>query len=323
MNDADRSERVPSTEDLAHFARGILMGGADIIPGVSGGTVALILGIYGRLVNAVSHCDSTLLLLLRQARWAEAARHMDVRFLVPLALGIGGGVAALGTVMHALLEEHLQLTLATFFGLIAGSCFLVSRLVARWRGIEVLLAVSGAAFAFFLVTRPVFVTPPDALWYIFLCGAVAICAMILPGISGAFILLIMGEYHEITGIIKDSLKLQLSVDSLVTVTVFASGCVVGLLSFSKLLRWLLSSHGSQTIAVLCGFMAGSLYKIWPFQQDMTPDVEQFKHKIFQPVPLTEIAWDGVFATTFLAMLMAAAAVILLDRFRRRFSEGES
>jgi putative membrane protein len=317
MNDSDRPERIPSTEDLAHFARGVLMGGADIIPGVSGGTVALILGIYARLVNAISHCDRTLLKLLRQGHWRDAAEHLDLRFLVPLAIGIGGGVAALGTVMHALLEEHLQLTLAAFFGLIAGSCFLVSRLVARWRGIEVLLAVSGAAFALWLVTRPALASPPDALWYIFLCGAVAICAMILPGISGAFILLILGEYHEITGIIKDGLKLQWSVDSLVTVAVFASGCVVGLLSFSKLLRWLLSSHGSQTMAVLCGFMAGSLYKIWPFQRDTTPEVEQFKHKVFQPISLNEIAWDGMFAWTLLAMLLSAAAVILLDRLGRR------
>lgn len=322
-SDQPEPSRIPSTDDLANLARGALMGGADIIPGVSGGTVALILGIYGRLVTAISRVDGTLVSHVRHHRWREAASYLDLRFLIPLGIGIGGGVAALGTVMHVLLEQYLQFTLAAFFGLIGASCYLVSKLVTRWRGLEVIFTFAGALFAVWLVSRPVLSSPPDELWYVFLCGAVAICAMILPGISGAFILLIMGKYHDITGIIKDVLHLELSGQSLLTVSVFALGCLIGLLSFSKLLKWLLSGHGSMTMAVLCGFMAGSLYKIWPFQIDTTPDVAEFKHKVFQPRPLSDIPLDGTLLLTVLTALLAAAVVVALDRVGRRRSGGHA
>ena len=290
------------------------MGCADIIPGVSGGTVALILGIYERLVTAISRVDTTFIGHLTGRRWRDAAAYLDLKFLIPLGIGILAGVAVLGTVMHALLEHYLQFTLAAFFGMIGASCYLVGRLIHRWGISEFILLPLGALFAFWLVRQPALATPPDAQWYIFLCGVIGICAMILPGISGAFILLIMGKYHDITGIIKQTLQLELSVASITTVAVFGTGCVVGLLSFSKLLRWLLAHHGSATMAALCGFMAGSLYKIWPFQVDTTPEVEEFKHKFFQPVSLTEIPIDGRFWLTILIAIVAALLVLALDRF---------
>lgn len=290
------------------------MGGADIIPGVSGGTVALILGIYERLVSAISHFDPTFISLVAQRKVKEAAAHINLRFLIPLGCGILIGVVALASVMHTLLEDYRQFTMAAFFGMIAASCYLVSKLVERWRLSELLLLAGGAVFAYWLVALPAFSDPPDSAWYIFACGAIAICAMILPGISGSFILLILGKYHEITGIIKEVIKLKISTSSLILVGTFASGCVIGLISFSKLLKWLLANHPSTTMAVLCGFMLGSLRKIWPFQIDMTPEIEEFKHKKFEAVSLSNLSFDGTFAITIGIAVLAAAAVILLERF---------
>ncbi len=307
------AKKIPSTDDLAQFGRGVLMGGADVIPGVSGGTVALILGIYERLVNAISHADPTLLSYVAQRKIREASNHIDLRFLIPLGMGILVGVMALGSVMHTLLEDYRQYTMAAFFGMIGASCFLVAKLVKRWRPLEYALLVSGAVFAVWLVSQPALANPPDALWYVFLCGAIAICAMILPGISGSFILLILGKYHEITGIIKEVIKLKLSAESITLVFTFACGCLVGLISFAKLLRWLLAGHAAQTMSLLCGFMIGSLYKIWPFQIDTTPEVEEFKHKVFEIVPVSKIELNGSFALTLLIAIVAAGCVFGLDR----------
>lgn len=316
MTTTDESQvsRIPTTEDFAQVGRGVLMGGADVIPGVSGGTVALILGIYERLVSAVSHIDAHLLMLVTQRQFGAAAKHVDLRFLIPLGSGIMVGVIALGSIMHTLLEDYRQFTMAAFFGMIGASCYLVAKLVGRWSVLEMLLLPGGVLFALWLVSQPALAQPPDALWYVFMCGAVAICAMILPGISGSFILLILGKYHEITGVIKEVIKLKLSVDSIVLVATFASGCLLGLISFAKLLKWLLARHASQTMSVLCGFMIGSLYKIWPFQIDTTPEIEEFKHKQFELVPLSEVSLDGRFAITLLVMAMAGVIVLLLDRF---------
>ncbi len=313
IEDAPQKNRIPSTADLAQIGRGVLMGGADVIPGVSGGTVALILGIYERLIVAISHLDPTFVSLVAQRKISDASKRIDLRFIVPLGVGILVGVAALGSVMHTLLEDYRQYTMAAFFGMIGASCYLIAKLVERWRSQEIGLLIAGVAFAVWLVNQPAFADPPDALWYIFLCGAVAICAMILPGISGAFILLILGKYHEITGIIKEVLKLKLTLDSIALVITFVCGCLVGLISFAKFLRWLLANHASQTMAVLCGFMIGSLCKIWPFQIDTTPEVEEFKHKVFKMISLSEISIDGSFAITIGVAIAAAIAVLLLDR----------
>lgn len=289
------------------------MGAADIIPGVSGGTVALILGIYERLVTAISHVDQRLIGFLAERRWRDAAQHLDIWFLIPLGFGILSGIAALGTVMHQLLEHALAYTLAAFFGMIAASCWPVAKMVKRWGVAECVLLPVAAFGAFWLVRQPALAHPPDQLWYVFFCGVIGICAMILPGISGAFILLILGKYHDLTGIIKDTLHLHLSVQNLLTVVVFVSGCVIGLISFSKLLRWLLGSYGSATMAALCGFMAGSLYKIWPFQHDLTPDVTEFKHKTFAHVPLNEVPWDSSTMMTIGIAIFAAVGVLTLER----------
>ncbi len=271
--------------DFLNVVRGLLMGGADIIPGVSGGTVALILGIYQRLVTAISHFDLTFIGHVRSQRWREAARHVDLRFLCALGCGILSGIVALASLMHYLIttDATRPLTLAAFFGLILASGVLVGRMVERWSFNAVALCVAGAGFAFWITgLKPTPGEPTTA--FIFLCGMIGICAMILPGISGAFILLLLGVYVHVTDAIKSIKGITSGAftwDHAETIVVFGIGCCIGLLAFSKILRWLLQRHESMTMALLCGFMVGSLRKIWPFQRDLTPEVEKFKLKIFE------------------------------------------
>lgn len=296
---------------------GLLMGGADIIPGVSGGTVALILGIYRRLVTALSHFDGKLLTYVRQRNWREAAAHCDLRFLASLGLGIAVGIVSLAGIMHHLLTapEARPLTLAAFFGLILASSVLVGRMVQRWSPAALTLAIAGAAVAFAITGlhgEAINATAGPPYAYLFLCGVIGICAMILPGISGAFILYLLGTYLYITGSIKalkGILHGAFSTEDLFVIAVFCMGCSVGLLTFSKLLRWLLARYESMTMALLCGFMIGSLRKIWPFQTDLTPDAE-FKLKQFQnfvPEAMTGQVWLAI------AIAVASAiAVFALD-----------
>jgi putative membrane protein len=302
--------RIP--DPLLNVGRGFLMGGADIIPGVSGGTVALILGIYERLVNAISRFDLTFLGHVRKGEVAAAARHIDLVFLGTLLLGIGIGVVGLGGLMHYLLEEQLQYTFGAFFGLILASSWHVARIIDRWNVQRAGYMVVGAVGAFFLVALPVFDKPPDSVWYILACGCVSICAMILPGISGAFILLILGAYSELTGAIDEIKHGRIGGDVPLTLAAFAVGATIGILSFTKFLKWLLQRYEPATMAVLCGFMIGSLRKIWPFKFDLNPEETKFKLKEFRNEWPDWSAGD-VWATIGLAVV-AFGFVLLLERF---------
>ncbi|MEQ8787867.1 MAG: DUF368 domain-containing protein [Pirellulaceae bacterium] len=300
--------------DTANAARGVCMGAADVIPGVSGGTVALVLGIYERLLQAISHVDLHLLQLLRGGRWREAAEHIDLRFLVTLLGGIGLGFLAMTVVMHRLLtsEHSRSLALAAFFGMIAASTILVAmRIRAKTMGHAVgllLLGVLGAATTLWLAVRQGEAIEPS-YGYIFLCGAIGICAMILPGISGAMILLLLGVYTYLTGIPEELLHGERVGQNLLTIVIFAAGCGLTLIGFSKVLRWLLSRFHAATMALLCGLMFGALPKLWPFQVDMTPEVEKFKLKRFEPIWPT--SFDSHAVTVMLVALSAMAAVLIV------------
>ncbi|MCG8450599.1 MAG: DUF368 domain-containing protein [Pirellulales bacterium] len=312
----------PERNDLAQLIRGFLMGGADIIPGVSGGTVALILGIYQRLVTAISHADGHLLSLLVQRQWRTAAEYLDLRFLVGLGVGILTGIGCLAGLMHTLLGEYRSFTLAVFFGLILGSSLIVARMVQP-RGTGqgfgyVVLAAAAAGFAYWLVGLDQF-RFHDHLGYFFGCGAIAICAMILPGISGAYILWLLGAYVAVTGIIHSVLSLQVTQREFVSLVVFACGCAVGLVSFSKLLKWLLEHARAPVMAILGGFMIGSLRLMWPFQHDLTPEKE-LKFKEFETyVP---VSWDHEITACLLLAVGATLAVSLLERWGRNQGKGQ-
>ncbi len=298
------------------IARGVLMGGADIVPGVSGGTVALVVGIYERFVTAISHFDLDLLKLLRQKRWAQGALHVDLPLLVPLGLGILIGFAIMTILMHFLLstQQTRSLTMAMFFGLIFASGILVA-LMIRIRSVsEATLcfaaALLGVAVAWWVAGLNVTANTSPHLGFIFLSGSIAICAMILPGISGAMILLILGVYIHLTEIPGNLLRGREVVSGLVTVFTFACGCAAGLVTFSKLLHWLLKRYHAITMAVLCGFMFGSLRKLWPFQIDLTPDIEKIKLKTFTPTMPAGL--DGHVIAVLTVFVGAVVLVLTID-----------
>ncbi len=300
------------------------MGCADVVPGISGGTVALILGIYERLVTAISHVDRVTFNHLRRREWKQVAEHIDLRFLVGLGGGILSGIVGMSLVIGVLLNNHTtrSLTFAVFFGAIFASAILVARLIqtaTRMQTIRcVALGLIGALFAYWISVLPSSQTtaaPTHA--YVFFCGCVAICAMILPGISGAMILLVLGVYEHLTEIPRNLLAGRHVVDGLVTIAVFGAGCLISLVLFSKLLRWLLTRHHATTMALLCGFMFGALRKLWPFQVDLTPEVEKFKEKTFEAV-LPQQMDAEVFAVCA-AALIAAGLVFAVDRWIRRTS----
>ncbi|UUO07010.1 DUF368 domain-containing protein [Blastopirellula sp. J2-11] len=257
-----------------HVGCGLLMGAADAIPGVSGGTVALVLGIYRRLVAAISHFDLISVKLLLRREWRAAVQRIDLFFL--LALG-GGIVIGLGTfilLIHELIEPHSPArpyTYAVFLGAIAASSWLVMKLIHASTNDPLsicwALGIIGAAVAFLLTGPQVFpdVQQAPPLLFTFCCGMVAICAMILPGISGSYILLILGMYRYLSGIPKSLLKGEAIGGDLLQFVVFAVGCAVGLIAFSKFLRWLLHRYEPQTMSLMCGFMIGAMRALWPWR----------------------------------------------------------
>ena len=239
------------------------MGAADVIPGVSGGTIAFIMGIYDKFVASLAAINAEAVKLFFTGKFKEFWRHINGGFLLSLVVGIGVSVISLATVMQTLLSDFPIQTWAFFFGLIVASSIFILRGISGWGLREILFLIGGILLGVTICTLSPTQTP-DALWFIFLSGAIAICAMILPGISGSFILLILGKYQYILGAVSDLVAGQNVVGNLLIIGVFAIGAVVGILSFSKFLHWLLSRWHKQTLIILAGFIIGSLVKIWPW-----------------------------------------------------------
>lgn len=296
--------------DLINVIRGFCMGAADTVPGVSGGTIALILGHYERLVAAISHFDLTALTQLRQGRFNEAARHVDLRFLAALAAGIGAGIVTLAGLMHWLLDYHMPETFAVFFGLLLASVWIVTTYIERWSPSRWSACGAGMVVALVICALPTG-TGSSSLPYLFFCGAVAICAMILPGISGAFVLLLLGVYHQITGVIKDAVKGDFGIDALTQVVAFAIGCLFGLFAFTKLLRWLLEHYRDTTMAALMGLMIGSVAKLWPLQVP-TPQTAALELKYRELHYVSPTQWPGSLLSLGLLAIAAAGIVTAIE-----------
>jgi putative membrane protein len=274
------------------------MGAADVIPGVSGGTMALILGIYRELIASLGSIASRATLrALASGKLVAAWRSVGGPFLLALALGIGAAVVALSGVVLAALHAAQSTVFALFFGLILASVFAVARRIPRWGWGPALALALGAAIGVWLVGLTPTTTPTHPL-FLALSGALAICALVLPGISGAFILVLLGKYGYVLGAIS-----SLNLGQLAPVAV---GALVGLLSFTRLLAWLLQRAEALTLSLLAGFMVGSLRKVWPWQEGG----EALSRNLPPP--------DG--GAALLALLVAGlgvALVLILDRLSRR------
>lgn len=241
------------------YAKGMAMGAADVVPGVSGGTIAFISGIYDELLRSIAGIPEALLLLLR-GRIKDAWQMANATFLLVLFSGIVTSILTLARVITYLLHQHPIPVWSFFFGLILVSTYLVGREIGRWNWSRAVSFALGLAFAYWITVAAPMQWGSD-LPTLFLAGAIAICAMILPGISGSFILLLLGLYSVVLGAVKDL--------NLLVLAVFASGCVVGLLSFARLLSWLLSRWRDLSLAFLSGLMLGSLNKVWPWKETLT------------------------------------------------------
>ena len=251
------------SEYILTAVKGACMGAADVIPGVSGGTIAFIMGIYDKFVASLAAINAEAVKLFFTGKFKEFWRHINGGFLLSLVVGIGVSVISLATVMQTLLSDFPIQTWAFFFGLIVASSIFILRGISGWGLREILFLIGGILLGVTICTLSPTQTP-DALWFIFLSGAIAICAMILPGISGSFILLILGKYQYILGAVSDLVAGQNIAGNLLIIGVFAIGAVVGILGFSKFLHWILSRWHKQTLIILAGFIIGSLVKIWPW-----------------------------------------------------------
>lgn len=243
--------------------KGACMGAADVIPGVSGGTIAFIMGIYDEFVGSIARIDATAVKMLFSGRIRDFWKHINGTFLLSIVLGIGVSVVALAGLMQTLLTNYPIQTWAFFFGLIVASSIFILRGISDWRIRDFGFLAMGLLLGVVICTLSPTQTP-DALWFIFLSGALAICAMILPGISGSFILLILGKYQYIMEVITNIVSGVDMGRNLLIMGVFMVGAVVGILGFSKFLHWLLDRWNKETLVALAGFIIGSLVKVWPW-----------------------------------------------------------
>ncbi len=239
------------------FVKGMAMGGADVIPGVSGGTIAFITGIYKELLDSIKAVDKAALMLLLKMDIKGFWQKINGGFLLAILSGVAVSVISLAKLLNYLLTTYPIPVWSFFFGLIIISALIVVREVKKWNAGPILGVVIGIGVAYWItVATPS--TTPETYWFVFLAGSIAICAMILPGVSGAFILLILGKYEFITTALHEF--------NIPVILVFILGCLTGILSFVRVVSFVFDKYHNVTVAVLSGFMLGSLNKVWPWKQ---------------------------------------------------------
>lgn len=301
------------------IVKGIAMGAADVVPGVSGGTIAFIAGIYEELINSLKAISLQSLKMLFKQGLAPFWKFINGNFLLAVFAGVGISIFSLAKAIKFLLEHYPILVWSFFFGLIVASAWFVAKKIKTWNITNMSSIIAGTILAYYITV----ITPSEpngALWFVFLSGAIAICAMILPGISGSFILVLLGMYKYVLAAVTDF--------NITVIAVFGTGAIIGLLSFANVLSWLFKKYHDPTIAVLAGFMIGSLNKVWPWKQVIQWQTNRHQ----QQVPLIE---QNVLPTDFanlavgqfsgnsnepflwgaLALMIFGAAIILFfDRF---------
>ncbi len=251
--------------------KGLAMGAADVVPGVSGGTIAFISGIYQELIDSINNVNVSVLKTLKKEGFKAVWEQVNGSFLLALLTGIGISILTFSKVITHLLETQPILVWSFFFGLIIASITLIWKEITSWKLVDILFLLIGITVSYYItIARPV--SSPDSYWYLFLSGFIAIIAMILPGISGAFILLLMGSYETVIGTINTfsegltTANSEILISALLKLGVFAVGAIIGLKSFSKILHWMFEHHKNTTLTLLVGFMVGSLNKVWPWKE---------------------------------------------------------
>ena len=288
--------------------KGIAMGAADVVPGVSGGTIAFISGIYEELLASISSINITNLKLLKNQGVKAAWKAINGNFFVALLLGIFISIISLAKLISWLLENKPILVWSFFFGLVLASILFVGKQLTKWNVATVILLIIGVFVAYYITTLQPAISESSSLLFYFFAGALAICAMILPGISGSFILVLLGAYKPVLDAIHNrDIKL---------LGVVAFGAVVGILSFSKVLRWLFDHHKNYTLAVLTGFILGSLNKIWPWKETLTWRVNSHGVKVpFNEQSVSPFSYEGdaQLMTAIILLITGFLVIILLEK----------
>ena len=286
--------------------KGMAMGAADVVPGVSGGTIAFIVGIYDELINSIKSINVHSIKLLFTGKIAAFWKAINGNFLCSLLLGIGISVFSLAKLITYLLVHEPVLVWSFFFGLVLASTWFVSKDIKEWNWKTITSFILGALVAYYITVATPAETPTN-LFFIFLCGAIAICAMILPGISGSFILVLLGKYFYIMEAINTL--------DLVVLGVFAVGVFLGITSFSHVLSYALKNFRNITLAVLTGFMLGSLNKVWPWKEVVQTYVDS--HGEVKPLVESNILPNESVGEAVALMVVGFALVYILEKISSR------
>lgn len=282
--------------------KGIAMGAADVVPGVSGGTIAFISGIYQELIDSINKINFTALKVLKQEGIKSCWQYINGNFFLALLLGIGISILSLAKLIRYLLETQPIGVWSFFFGLMLASIFFLWKDIKQWTLGSILSMVISCFVAYYITIIPP-MAGSDNLFFLFFAGALAICAMILPGISGAFILVLLGAYHKVLEAL-DHFDIK-------TLLVVGLGAVFGILSFSKVLKWLFEHQKNLTMAGLTGFIIGSLNKIWPWKEVVSSQVDAHgKTIILLERSVLPQHYDG-HPQVFIALLLATFGFFLL------------
>ncbi|MBN3521330.1 DUF368 domain-containing protein [Algoriphagus lutimaris] len=294
-----------------NYLKGMAMGAADIVPGVSGGSIALITGIYSKLLDSINSFNAKNLKLLLSFHFKPFYKAVNGTFLLSLFFGILTSIFTLSKIITYLMDEHPVPLWSFFCGLILISAFVILKGIKRWHIGVVLAIILGTIIAYFVTELPP-VSSPDSIWFTFISGSIAICAMILPGISGSFLLLILGKYETILNAVSER--------DVMTLGVFALGCLVGILSFSRVISWLLKRYYAVTIGLLSGFMLGSMNKLWPwkvvtaYRTSSSGEEKPFLTENLWPGEyLNQVGQDPQVMYAVLAFLFGIVLVIGIDR----------
>jgi putative membrane protein len=284
--------------------KGMAMGAADVVPGVSGGTIAFISGIYEELLGSISNVKISLFKTLKSDGLKAAWQQLNGNFLLALFIGIFISIISLAKAIKYLLENEPILLWSFFFGLVLASIIYIAKQVTKWNFISFFVLIIGAFLAYYITTLNPLVSESSSALYIFFAGAIAICAMILPGISGSFILVLLGAYKPVLDALNDR--------DFKTILVFMAGAIIGLLSFSKVLKWLFANYKNYTLAALTGFIVGSLNKIWPWKETLTWRTNSHGIKVpFNQQSISPFSFDGDAQLTFAVILAIIGFLLIL------------
>lgn len=306
---------------LTVSAKGLAMGAADVVPGVSGGTIAFISGIYEELIETIHRLDLGFFKIWKKEGFLTAWKQYNLGFLMALFSGVFISIISLAKLITWLLEIYPIMVWSFFFGLVIASIVYVAKQITNWR-LAVLAAMVMASAVSYLITIADPVGAPDSTWFLFFAGFIAIIAMILPGISGAFILLLLGAYTSVIGIVTQlgegitSLDSSLFGAALSKLLIFAAGAILGLKVFSRALNWMFKHHKNLILAVLTGFMVGALNKIWPWKEVLQYRMNHAGEKIpFIERSVLPQNYEGspqlLFALTF--AIIGFLTIFLLER----------